>query len=211
MTQVLLGPDYTQPVANVGRSRGWGAGRTAALGAASALAHVLGSLVLGAAGAAVGLGLARLIPSGLREGACGGSLVVLGIAYASWGIRQAEPAGPDGHTHAGGGHLHALDHVHDPSTGASIQLTPPLLVALYVLSPCAALSAVLLAAAALGGLGAAVCCTGAYAAATLAVMVLACLALALGRPTLPLAGLGRYAQPFAGACVALLGAALLIL
>ena len=62
--------------------------------------------------------------------------IAFGLVYAAWGLRRARRSAPDGHTHSHGGFLHSADHVHDPQTGETINLTPWILFIIFAFGPC---------------------------------------------------------------------------
>lgn len=191
------------------RRGGWALPRALALTVACAVAHIAGSLVLGLGGVALGLGLAHLgFLSGYRAAASCALLVAFGLLYASWGISRARASGPDGHTHSHGGTLHAHDHLHDPSTGESIALTPALLVVIYLFSPCAPLIPLLVYPAATLGWQAAVAAAAVFSGSTLLCMLAVVASALLGVERLPMGSWGRYSHAVAGVAIALTGGAL---
>ena len=145
----VLGPDHYLPFIIMGRVRGWSRVRTLAITGLCGVGHVLGSIVLGAAGAVLGVAAGSLeAVEALRGELAAWLLIGFGVAYFAWGIRLAARRRPHTHRHIhvdGRSHEHTHDHrnahahVHD---GGSF--TPWVLFVIFVLGPCEPLIPVLM-------------------------------------------------------------------
>lgn len=120
----LLGPDHYLPFVALSKAREWSRRRTLLITTSFGLAHTLGTVLLGAAGLALGLQLGWLKSlEALRGDLAAKGLLGIGLAYTAWATwrllrhrhtRHHTPtythvhAGAPGHTHAAvDGHHHA--------------------------------------------------------------------------------------------------------
>ena len=221
VVHTLLGPDHYLPFVAMARARNWSRARTLQVTLGCGLGHVLGSVVLGAVGIGLGVGLARLeaIESARAELAAW-LLIGFGLAYAAWGVWRALRYRPHSHLHlhAEQGRLivHAHPHTHTgPHAhphGEPEQLTPWVLFTIFVFGPCEPLIPLLLYPAAshslgTGWLGVAMV-AAVFALATLATMAAAVLVVQAGIARIPFGSLDRYTHALAGATLAACGLAL---
>jgi hypothetical protein len=187
-----LAPDHWVPFAAVARARGWSAARTTRVTLLCGFGHVTTSVALGLLGLVLGLGVLEAF--GRRLESVGGILLlVFGLLYGAWGLRQA--AGRRLHGHA---HSH-YDHVHDPS-----RITVFGLFLLFSADPCVAVVPLMMAAAPGGPLrlGAIVVV---YELATLAAMVALVLPARAGVGVIRAGWLDRYGDAVAGGLIAAVG------
>jgi len=144
------------------------------------------------------------------------ALIAFGLVYAVWGFRRASRRRPHAHVHAHGDgtvhiheHVHEVEHVHVHGERPELaRVTPWVLFTIFVFGPCEPLIPLLFVPAARGELLQALFVVVAYGAATLATMGVVVTLCSLGVQRLPLARLERYTHVFAGAAVALCGAAM---
>jgi ABC-type nickel/cobalt efflux system permease component RcnA len=181
---------------------------------------VLGSVVIGAAGIAVGLSLNRLQwIEGVRGDAAAWLLTGFGLAYLAWGLRQAWRTRPHVHEHAHAdrtthahahGHHDGHAHVHlEPARARSI--TPWALFVIFVLGPCEPLIPVLMVPAARHSFYGTVAVVLAFGAATIATMLAVVYLAIRGLGALPVASAERYSHALAGAALSLCGLGILFL
>lgn len=134
----LLGPDHYLPFVALSKARAWSRRRTLLVTAGFGLAHTLGTVLLGAAGLALGLQLGWLESiEALRGDLAALGLLGLGLAYTGWATwrllrhrhtRHHTPTythiheGAPGHSHEAGAagalhfhgfHRHPHAHRHD--------------------------------------------------------------------------------------------------
>ncbi|MCX6955897.1 MAG: sulfite exporter TauE/SafE family protein [Verrucomicrobia bacterium] len=205
----LVGPDHYLPFIVLAKARRWSLLKTTWITLACGLAHVGSSIVIGLVGYAFGASLKHLnFIEAVRGEVAAWILIVFGLVYAVWGLRRARRLGPDGHTHSHGGYLHSADHIHDPSTGETIQLTPWILFIIFAFGPCEPLIPLFIYPAATSGWAAAFAVAAVFSVATLVVMLSVVLASSFGLERVPLRAWGRYSHALAGASIALTGGAI---
>jgi ABC-type nickel/cobalt efflux system permease component RcnA len=108
-------PDHWAPLAVLGRTRRYPMSKIARLSGLAGAAHVLLSVVLGAAIIAVGVQFRSSVASA-QDAIIGGLLIATGVGF---GLLQATGRGhrhdhdhDHGHDHAHGDHHHTHDHAH---------------------------------------------------------------------------------------------------
>ena len=83
----LLGPDHYLPFVALSKARAWSWRRTLVITAGFGLAHTLGTVLLGAAGLALGLQLGWLQSvEALRGDLAAKGLLAIGILYTAWAL-----------------------------------------------------------------------------------------------------------------------------
>lgn len=187
-----VAPDHWVPFAAVARARGWSAGQTARVTLLCGFGHVTVSVLLGLLGLWLGLGLLTALGQRM-EAVAGVLLVVFGLAYGAWGLRQATGRRLHGHSHA------HYDHVHDAS-----RTTAWALFLLFSADPCVAVIPLILAAASLGA-AKVVTLVVAYEAATLGAMIALVLPARAGVRLFRAGWLDHYGDAAAGALIAAVG------
>lgn len=199
VVHTLAGPDHYVPFIALARARRWSVARTVGVTLSCGVGHVMGSVLLGAVGIAVGLALGHMewIES-VRGEVAGWLLLGFGLAYGSWGLRRAWRDRPHSHWHA-----HA--HVHQ---GARRSVTPWVLFVLFVFGPCEALIPVLMVPAAAGTWWQVAAVTTVFGVCTLGTMTAAVLAGYHGLARLSLSGAARWSHALAGLALAVCGAAI---
>ncbi len=233
----LAGPDHYIPFIAMARVGRWSLARALSVTALCGVGHVLGSIALGALGAALGVMLERLEwLEGLRGDLAAWMLLGFGLAYMTWGVRQALRNRPhahlhvheDGtiHTHSHGHHgAHAHVHVHLPenalvhshsnpqSAVATLEptpsLTPWVLFTIFVFGPCEPLIPLLMYPAAQLSVGGVALVAGIFAVCTIATMLMLVMAGYVGLGMLRVNLLARFSHALAGAALSLCGGAML--
>lgn len=230
VSHTLIGVDHTLPFVVLGRAQGWSLLRTLAVTSLCGLAHVLGSVAIGAAGLALGVAVHHLEWLEASRGTVSAWLLVgFGLGYAAWGMRRARRGYVHSHLHFHeDGTLHAHRHVHHAvadehghehgkgearsvPTVPKRTVTTGVLFALFVLGPCEPLIPVLMVPALQANVASVVAVTAAFGVSTLLTMTLV---VALSRASLeklPLAFLERHLDAVAGLAIALSGAGILVL
>ena len=219
LLHTLIGPDHYVPFLALARARGWSLRRTLLVTAVCGAGHVLGSLILGVLGIALGwaaTGMAGV--ESLRGAIATWLLLGFGLAYTLWGLRRAARDRPHAHAHAHadgtshhhrhrhrGGHVHV--HAADTDSGRA-GITPWAIFVVFVFGPCEALIPLLMLPAATGdwwGVGAVGLVFGVATVGTMAALV----ALGhLGMARLPLGPLERYSHALAGLALVACGLAI---
>jgi len=203
----VLGPDHYLPFVAMSRAGGWSTRKTFVVTLLCGGGHVLGSIVLGFAGIALGLGVSGI--EGLesfRGDLAAWMLIAFGLAYGAWGLRRAIRNRPHTHRHAhADGTVHTHEHVHPPgeahlhgANGAKRSLTPWILFTIFLFGPCEPLIVLTIVPAIEGNLARAALVTAVFGVVTIATM-LAVVAAALAGVRLFDAGrLERYSHALAG-------------
>jgi sulfite exporter TauE/SafE len=211
----LLGPDHYVPFVAMSRAGGWSLGRTLRMTAACGVAHVAGSVVIGAVGLALGLAVIRLETLEVVRGDVAAWLMIgFGLATMTWGLVQASRTrGSHDHDH-GTVHAHPHDtshlHLHHspaataPAATARVWSTW-LLFLVFAFGPCEPLIPLLMYPAAKSSWWAVAAVAVAFAAATIATMIAAVVVLRSGVSFLPARGLQRYGHALAGAAILVCG------
>jgi nickel/cobalt transporter (NicO) family protein len=201
-----LAPDHWAPFGALARAERWSAKRTVAVTAACGLGHVTGSVVLGLLSVFFGLEVLQRFGRHL-ESASGLLLIGFGVAYAAWSLHRSISA----RTHA---QMHAHGHVHRHAAHGhrahDVSLTPWTLFLLFSADPCVAVIPLIFAAAPLGW-GTTVAVIVAYETATIATMVLLVLPARAAATAVRGVWVDRYGDAFAGALVATVGIAVVVL
>jgi sulfite exporter TauE/SafE len=213
----LAGPDHYLPFVFMARAGKWSRARALVVTLLCGIGHVLGSVLLGVAGIALGVAVARLewIESA-RGDIATWALIGFGLAYAAWGLRQAHRGRAHAHVHVhpdGEMHVHQHSHtgehahVHEAAAAAqgAARMTPWVLFTIFVLGPCEPLIPLLMVPAAAESLTSAALVTLVFAVCTLVTMVAAVWLCLHGVERLRLGFLERYTHALAGAALALCG------
>lgn len=224
----LLGPDHYLPFVAMARAGDWSLGRTLRTTVACGIAHVTGSVLIGAAGLVLGVAVMRLEAFEAWRGDLAAWLMIgFGLAYMTWGVLQASRCGrsPHGHRHADAvqqapglpacaddtphthphRHAPAQLHVHDVATPV---WSPWLAFLVFAFGPCEPLIPLLMYPASQAHWWLVVAVTAAFTLATLTTMAVAVVVLRGGARLVPAAALQRHAHALAGA--AILGCGILI-
>ena len=211
----LLGPDHYLPFIAMARAQGWSLARTATITALCGAGHILGSILLGAAGIALGLATSFFEPlDEIRGSLAAWAFMSFGLAYLAWGLRQARRTGPhshahphlDGHVHAHS-HAHGGEHVHVHEDGAG-KMTPWVVFVIFVLGPCEPMIPVIMYPAVKGNYLDLIIVTAIFGAVTTLSMLAVVLGASLGLRAIPLKPWDRYGHALAGATLFLCGAAM---
>ncbi|HXW10449.1 MAG TPA: sulfite exporter TauE/SafE family protein, partial [Steroidobacteraceae bacterium] len=214
----LIGPDHYLPFVAMSAARNWTRRKTLLVTAACGVGHVLGSIVLGLVGIAIGAALHRLEwIEGVRGDLAAWALTAFGLVYMAWGLRRAwrdrehshEHVHSDGtrhrHTHA----HHTRDehlHVHvQVDTDNVRSLTPWALFIVFILGPCEALIPLLMYPASQHSWWGVSLVVIAFAVTTILTMLTIVYLAVRGLERLPLKAAERYTHALAGAALSVCG------
>lgn len=212
----VLGPDHYLPFLAIARASGWTRSKTTVVTGLCGIAHVAASILLGSAGAIVGLGVARLERFEQGRGSVAAWLMIaFGVAYALWGIRQAvrKRHGIAPHSHDGHVHIHrtgSLPHRHDDMTRGSTRAFWALLT-IFILGPCEPLIPLFILPASRGDWSSAILVGLVFGAATVATMVGTVVLALAGLRRISLGPLERWSHALAGGIVTASGLAVVTL
>jgi ABC-type nickel/cobalt efflux system permease component RcnA len=219
----LLGPDHYLPFVAMSAARNWTRQKTMLVTALCGVGHVLGSIVIGFVGIALGASLHRLQwLEGVRGGLAAWALIAFGLAYAAWGLKQAlrsrrhahEHVHEDGtrHSHAHGHHVHdGHAHVHITlDTDGARSITPWALFVIFILGPCEALIPLLMYPASQHSIWGLALVVGVFAATTIATMMAIVYLAMRGIERFPASSAERYSHALAGAALSLCGVGIVL-
>jgi hypothetical protein len=200
-----LAPDHWVPFAALARSERWSAARTASVTAFCGAGHVTVSVVIGLAGAALGIGLFERFGAAL-EGVAPLVLIGFGLAYAAWGAGRILRERWHNRMHAAGTPHHHHRHHHLDHETASVRA----LFLLFCADPCVALIPLMLAAMP-SGWTAVLAVVAVYELATIATMVALVLPARVATHALRGAWVDRFGDVLAGSVIASVGAMVAVL
>jgi ABC-type nickel/cobalt efflux system permease component RcnA len=209
----VLGPDHYLPFIVISRARKWSLSKTLLISFLCGLGHVLGSVVLGFVGIALGLAVFRLTSvESFRGGAAAWLLIGFGFAYFIWGMHRAIKNRPHEHIHVHvdgeeHDHLHTHEvehsHVHDEKKGTS--LTPWILFIIFVFGPCEPLIPLVMYPAMKQNISGLILVTIAFGLTTILTMLTIIAVSSWGVKFLRLGRLERYAHALAGGMIFISG------
>jgi sulfite exporter TauE/SafE len=213
----LLGPDHYLPFVVLARARGWSKAKTVLITVLCGIGHVGSSIVLGMAGIALGVAVARIEAiESARGDIAAWLLTAFGLVYMVWGLRRAARHRAHSHVHAhadGERHIHLHDHErthlhpHDQAAAAPA-LTPWVLFTIFVFGPCEPLIPILMYPAAASSAAGVALVAVAFSVATILTMVASVLLLSFGLERVSTRGLERYAHALAGFAIFACGVAI---
>ena len=219
----LIGPDHYLPFVAMSAARNWTRRKTLLVTAACGVGHVLGSIVLGLVGIAIGAALHRLEwIEGLRGDVAAWALTAFGLVYMAWGLKRAwrDRKHSHEHVHADGTrhrHAHAHHtrdehlHVHvQVDTDGARSITPWALFVVFILGPCEALIPLLMYPAAQHSWWGVSLVVLAFAVTTLLTMMGIVYLAVRGLERVPLAAAERYTHALAGAALSVCGAGIVL-
>ncbi len=212
----LFGPDHYLPFIVMSRSGKWSIKKTAFVTFLCGIGHVLGSVVLGLLGVAMGVALARLeLIESVRGELAAWFLIAFGLVYFVWGVRRAIRNKPHQHIHAHADgtmhqhkHVHASEHLHVHTKKNEKNLTPWVLFTIFVLGPCEPLIPILMFPAAKENMFGLVMVTLIFGVVTIVTMLVVVIIGVYGVSLFPTEKLERYVHAIAGATISLSGMAI---
>lgn len=209
----LSGPDHYLPFVALARARAWKLPRTLLVTALCGLGHVASSVLLAAAGILAFRGADRLLSlEQHRGGVAAWGLILFGLLYAAWGLRQARRG--EGHTHR---HFHAdgtvHDHHHHHEHGhlhahGKQSATPWVLFIIFFLGPCEPLIPLLVYSDAEAGRAGALWVAAVFSLVTVLTMLGVVWLATLGLERVRIPRMERFAHVFAGLAVMACGLAI---
>ena len=213
MVHTLLGPDHYLPFVAMAKSRGWSVGRTLRLTLFCGCGHVIGSVILGIIGVAIGSQLASLNwIEGVRGDLAAWGLLALGLVYFAWGLRHAAHNKED--IEHGVMHGHHHPRVAGQNSKSTVRRTPGAYWALFivfVLGPCEPLIPLLMYPAAIGNVWGAVIVCSVFAVVTILTMTAAVMVSTWGLSFVKMPRFERYSHALAGSTILMCGASMVFL
>lgn len=189
-----LAPDHWLPFASIAKAQGWSRQKLIMVSLLAGAAHVGSSIVLGALGIFLGLGLFHLEGAESFRGNIAGFLLIgFGAAYALWGLK-----------HLRHNHLH-MDNAKTVTVWA--------LIAIFIFGPCEPLIPLMFLAVQHGWYGVWLT-TAAFSLITVLMIVSQSMLAFLGMGLLPgrrMVHMERWSHVMAGGIIALTGAGVMFL
>jgi len=212
----LFGPDHYLPFIVMAKARKWSRVKTIWITSLCGAGHVLGSVVLGFIGVAVGLAISNVeILESFRGKLAAWMFIAFGLIYFIWGIKKAIRNKPHNHSHLhedGSSHTHIhtheKEHLHPHENFEKKNITPWILFTIFVFGPCEPLIPLLMYPAAINSLWGVVIVTAVFGLATILTMLSVVMITSWGISFIPFGKLERYAHAFAGAAIFLSGVAI---
>ncbi len=215
----LLGPDHYLPFIMMSKAHSWSRAKTFSITTLCGIGHILGSILLGAIGIAMGFAVTQLegVESVRGEIAAWG-LIAFGLVYFAWGLRKAIKNQPHCHTHVhidgeehDHEHTHTDEHTHVHTESDKKKTTPWVLFVIFVLGPCEPLIPILMYPAAQNSAGGVILVAAVFGIVTVSTMLAIVMAGYYGISFLPLKKVERYTHAIAGGTIALSGVAIAFL
>lgn len=206
----IIGPDHYLPFIVMAKARKWSTTRTLWITLIAGIGHVVGSVVLGAVGIALGSAL-NLMESieAYRGDLASWLLIGFGIAYGVWGLRIGlrSVEHTHDHDHQDQHHQHKHHHLgpHSHLHGDEKSITPWALFVIFVLGPCEPLIPILMYPAAQGNWLDIVWVSLAFGGATIITMTGMVWLVTKGVAQINLNFLERYVHALAGFIIAFSG------
>ncbi len=132
------GPDHYLPFIVLSRSRKWSRARTALWTILCGFGHVLSSVLIGLLGVLLGWQLSKISwLQDVRGNLSGWCLLVFGIIYLLWGLRQAWLNRPHKHFDVFDDSVYMFEHRHGEVVypNKRVKVTPWILLAIFVMGP----------------------------------------------------------------------------
>jgi ABC-type nickel/cobalt efflux system permease component RcnA len=207
----ILGPDHYLPFIVMSRVRSWSLRKTVVITALCGVGHVLGSVMLGLLGLALGLSVMKLTQiESMRGDVAGWLLLGFGLTYSVWGLWQAFRHHTHSHPHVhGDGAVHAHNHdhtgehlhAHEEPGSERGSLTPWVLFTIFLFGPCELLIPVLMYPAAKGSMLHVALISLVFGVVTIGTMITVVMLAYLGAGTFRWRALQRYGHALAGLIV----------
>jgi nickel/cobalt transporter (NicO) family protein len=206
----LIGPDHYIPFIAMSRARRWSLPKTLLISSLAGLGHVLSSVILGFAGLALGIAVAKLEGAeSVRGGVAAWLLIGFGFAYFVWGLHRAIRNKPHSHGHLHGdgdshehehGHVSEHAHVHAAPRGKA-NITPWILFTIFVFGPCEPLIPLVMYPAARHDTAGVALVAAAFGLTTILTMLAIIALSSWGLSFVRLGRLERYSHALAGAMI----------
>ena len=211
----LFGPDHYLPFIVMARARKWTLYKTTWVTLLSGFGHVISSVLLGAIGIGVGVGMQRLeLFESFRGDLAAWLFVVFGIVYMAWGIYRGIKNKPHKHFHHHiDGTLHVHEHTHSQEHDHvhSKNITPWILFTIFLLGPCEPLIPILMYPASKSSTWGIIQVSAVFSIVTMATMLTLVLVASFGLKMLRFGKVERYMHAIAGATIFLSGIGILFL
>jgi nickel/cobalt transporter (NicO) family protein len=209
----ILGPDHYIPFIAMSKARNWAANKTLVITLICGICHVLSSVVIGAIGIAIGVGLHKLeYIESFRGNVAGWIFIAFGLAYFIWGIKKTLRSKPHSHIHFhedGELHTHNHDHssahIHVHGFEKKADITPWVLFTIFIFGPCETLIPILMYPAAKENMFGLILVTSVFTLTTIGTMLGIVFASLKGIQLIPMEKFEKYMHASAGFVILLCG------
>jgi ABC-type nickel/cobalt efflux system permease component RcnA len=211
----LLGPDHYLPFIVLSESKKWTLKKTMFITFLCGVGHVLGSVILGIVGIAVGISISKIeFIESFRGNIAAWLFISFGLIYMIISVRNLIKKKKHNHSHfhlGGDSHNHEHDHknehthVHD---NAVVKTTPWVLFLIFVFGPCEPLIPILMYPAAQNNFSGTIIVSLIFSVVTIGTMMSIVLAFKLGLNKINLKPIEKYTHLIAGATIFFSGIAI---
>jgi len=209
----LAGPDHYLPFIVMAKAGKWSYPKTIWITILCGLGHVGSSIVIGAIGIAFGLAVAKIeIFEGYRGSVAAWLFILFGLVYFIWGLWRGIKNKGHRHIHIhddGSVHRHDHEHIqtheHKHPEEKKMNITPWILITIFVFGPCEPLIPLLMYPAAEHSTGGTVMVASVFSAVTILTMLTMVLLPLTGLKLLPMKFLERYMHAIAGFTILICG------
>ncbi len=143
VVHTALGPDHYIPFIALSKANNWSYSKTSFITFICGLGHVSSSIIIGLAGIYIGVNVFSLDAlESIRGNIAGWLLIIFGLLYTIWGIKQSLKNKTHTHIHChsdGTVHTHTHNHKNEHShihIMKNKNLTPWLIFIIFVFGPC---------------------------------------------------------------------------
>jgi nickel/cobalt transporter (NicO) family protein len=219
----LSGPDHYLPFIVMAKARNWKFPKTLLITLLCGIGHVGSSIVIGSIGIAFGIGVQKLqVFESFRGNLAAWTFVFFGFIYFLWGIWKVKRNKVHQHFHFhddGTMHVHHHQHTilkthrhqHAQEPVKPVNITPWILITVFVLGPCEPLIPLLMYPAATANSGGVLLVSAVFSFCTIATMMAVVIFSLYGINFLPMKMFEKYMHPIAGATICLSGLAIVFL
>lgn len=209
----ILGPDHYIPFIAMSKARKWTKSKTFWITLVCGIGHVVGSVVLGIIGIALGMALYKIeYIESVRGDIAGWLLIAFGLAYFIWGLKKALRGKTHSHVHLhedgemhSHTHHHSNSHLHVHASEGKSNVTAWVLFTIFVFGPCEALIPILMYPAAKENLLGLILVTSVFALTTIGTMLAIVFASLKGFQFIPAEKFEKYMHASAGFIILLCG------
>ncbi len=211
----ILGPDHYLPFIVLSESKKWTLKKTMFITFLCGVGHVLGSVILGMAGIAVGISISKIeIIESFRGNIAAWLFIAFGLVYMIISVRNLIKKRKHNHSHYHLGrdshhheHNHKDEHTHVHDNDV-VKTTPWVLFLIFVFGPCEPLIPILMYPAAQNNFSGAIIVSLLFSVVTIATMMSIVLAFKLGFSKINLKPVEKYSHLIAGATIFFSGIAI---
>jgi nickel/cobalt transporter (NicO) family protein len=211
----ILGPDHYLPFILLSQAKNWSTRKTMLITFLCGIGHVLGSVVLGLVGIAVGISVSKLVSvESFRGNIAAWLFISFGLVYMIISIRSLLKKRKHTHPHLhtdGSNHLHEHDHHKGHSHFHQedvFKTTPWILFLIFVFGPCEPLIPIVMYPASKHNFSGAVIVSVLFSIVTITTMMSVVLAFKMGLNKLNLKPVEKYSHLIAGTMIFVSGLAI---